>query len=370
MCQLNSSLKLMNHSDNIPENAMIGRNIGVYRLVEEVGRGGMGVVYRAVRADGEFDQTVAVKLIKRGMDTDLILKRFRRERQITAALNHPNIAYFLGGGSTEDGLPYFVMEYIVGKPLYKYCDDNRLSIKERLQIFRQVCWAVKAAHELGVVHRDLKPSNIMVNEVGKPKLLDFGIAKVLDPDIVGTDGEPTATQLRVMTPEYASPEQITGENVEASSDIYSLGVILYELLTGHRPYKFARKQPDDIARTIREEPPTTPSGSLTRDEYLLPVYDEQPASLEIILKLRNSSLEALRRQLSGDLDRIVLKALRKNPAERYRSVAELAEDITNFVEGRPVNAEFFTTLRGGRPKAIEKTSLAILPFKVLGGSHQ
>ena len=360
----------MDPSDNIPENSMIGRRIGVYRLDEEVGRGGMGVVYRAERADGEFDQTVAVKLIKRGMDTDLILKRFRRERQITAALNHPNIAYFLGGGSTEDGLPYFVMEFIVGKALYTYCDEKRLDVKDRLRVFRQVCWAVEAAHELKVIHRDLKPSNIMVNEDGKPKLLDFGIAKVLDPDLMGTDGEPTATQLRVMTPEYASPEQIGGDRVDAPSDIYSLGVILYELLTGHRPYKFKRKVSDEVARIIREELPTSPSGSLTQDESLLPIYRDQPTSLEIVLRLRNSSLEALRRELSGDLDRIVLKALRKDPAERYQSAGELADDISNFIEGRPVIAEIFTTLRGTLiPKSSDKTSLAILPFKLLGGPH-
>jgi serine/threonine protein kinase len=195
---------------------MIGRRIGAYRLDEEIGRGGMGVVYRATRVDGEFDQTVAIKLIKRGMDTDLILKRFRRERQITAALNHPNIAYFFGGGSTDDGLPYFVMEFIVGSPLYKYCDDNRLTLRERLAVFRQICWAVQAAHDIQVIHRDLKPSNIMVTANGKPKLLDFGIAKALDPDLMTTDDVPTATQLRAMTPEYASPEQIAGRDGRAN----------------------------------------------------------------------------------------------------------------------------------------------------------
>jgi serine/threonine protein kinase/Tfp pilus assembly protein PilF len=350
----------------LPAKSMIGRRIGAYRLEEEVGRGGMGVVYRAVRVDGEFDQTVAIKLIKRGMDTDLILKRFRRERQITAALNHPNIAYFFGGGSTDDGLPYFVMEFIVGKPLYKYCDDNRLSLKERLALFRQICWAVQAAHDIKVIHRDLKPSNIMVNSDGKPKLLDFGIAKALDPELMTTDDIPTATQMRAMTPEYASPEQINGESVDSSSDIYSLGVILYELLTGHRPYRLRRRIADEVARVIREEEPTNPSGSLTHDEVLLPQNGGEP-TLDKVLAARNSSLEALRRELVGDLDRIVLKALRKRPGDRYRSAAELADDITNYLEGRPVNAEFYVSMASiPKPRKSEKMSVAILPFKTLG----
>ena len=358
----------MTQFEDIPANAMIGRRVGAYRLDEEVGRGGMGVVYRASRVDGEFDQTVAIKLIKRGMDTDLILKRFRRERQITAALNHPNIAYFFGGGSTDDGLPYFVMEFIVGRPLYKYCDENRLNLKERLAIFRQICWAVQAAHDIQVIHRDLKPSNIMVTSAGKPKLLDFGIAKALDPELMTTDDVPTATQLRAMTPEYASPEQINGEPVEPSSDIYSLGVILYELLTGHRPYRLRRKVKDEIARVIREEDPTNPSGSLTRDEVLLPQNGKEP-TLERVLTARNSSLETLKRELSGDLDRIILKALRKRPADRYETASELADDITNFLEGRPVNAEFYVSAGNiPRPKAVDKLSVAILPFKTIGPS--
>jgi serine/threonine protein kinase/tetratricopeptide (TPR) repeat protein len=359
----------MDQAEPVPENSMIGRRVGVYRLEEEVGRGGMGVVYRAERVDGEFAQTVAIKLIKRGMDTDQILKRFRRERQITAALNHPNIAYFLGGGSTEDGLPYFVMEYIVGRPLYQYCDEKRLNIRQRLTVFRSVCWALGAAHELKVIHRDLKPSNVLVTEEGKPKLLDFGIAKVLDPDLMETDGEPTATQLRVMTPEYASPEQITGEPIDAPSDVYSLGVILYELLTGHRPYEFKRNLPDDLARAIREQPPTTPSGSLSREATILPMYAESQETLNTIFRSRNSSLESLRMELRGDLDRIVLKTLRKDPAERYRTVAELADDITNFLEGRPVNAEAFPVSGVTEVKPSARTSLAILPFKMLGGPH-
>ncbi len=359
----------MDQTAPAPENSMIGRRIGSYRLAEEVGRGGMGVVYRAERVDGEFSQTVAIKLIKRGMDTDQILKRFRRERQITAALNHPNIAYFLGGGSTEDGLPYFVMEFIVGKPLYQFCDEARLNVRERLNVFRAVCWAVSAAHEMKVIHRDLKPSNVLVTTEGKPKLLDFGIAKVLDPELMETDGEPTATQLRVMTPEYASPEQIRGETIDVPSDIYSLGVILYELLTGHRPFEFKRDVPDDLARAIREDLPTTPSGSLSREAAVLPMYSNGPETLDHIFQSRSSSLESLRLELRGDLDRIVLKALRKDPNERYISVADLADDITNFLEGRPVEAEAFPDHAFKRPGHSSKLTLAILPFRISGSRH-
>jgi len=246
------------------QDSMIGQRVGVFELKRELGRGGMGAVYLAERADGEFDQTVAVKLIKRGMDTDLILKRFRRERQILAALNHPNIAYFLGGGSTSDGLPYFVMEFIEGKSLYRFCDEKHLGINERLQIFKQICDAVQSAHEIQVIHRDLKPSNILVKADGKPKLLDFGIAKVFDAELEVTEIEPTATQMRVMTPEYASPEQVCGGEILPASDVYSLGVILYELVTGHRPYYLKRKLPHDAARIVCEETPIRPSSVAVR----------------------------------------------------------------------------------------------------------
>lgn len=344
---------------------MIGRRIGAYRLEEEVGRGGMGTVYRAVRVDGEFDQTVAVKLIKRGMDTDMILRRFRRERQILASLNHPNVGYFLGGGSTEDGLPYFVMEYIDGLPLYKYCNKGKLTVRDRLVVFRQVCWAVAAAHEIQVIHRDLKPSNIMVKDDGKPKLLDFGIAKMLDPDLSSTDAEPTATQMRAMTPEYASPEQISGEPVGSASDIYSLGVILFELLTGHRPYRLRRQIPDDVARVIREEMPTNPSGSITSDHDLVPDNGSE-MTIDRVLEGRNATPESLKRDLAGDLDKVILKALRKDPAERYRTVMDLADDITDFLEGRPVKAEYFVTRASlSIPKRSGSRSIAILPFSVM-----
>lgn len=358
----------MNSALDNSDDPMIGTRIGVWVLEEEIGRGGMGAVYRARRDDGEFRQTVAIKLIKRGMDTDLILKRFRRERQILAALNHSNIAYFLGGGSTQDGLPYFVMEFIEGLPLFRYCDENKLTTAERLRIFRQVCWAVQAAHQIKVIHRDLKPSNILVTKEAKPKLLDFGIAKVFDPELMATEIEPTSTQARVMTPEYASPEQISGEPVTPASDIYSLGVILYELLTGHRPYVLKRHIPHDAERVIREEEPTSLSGSLTRDESLLPTREGESASLEAILASRRASYDELRRELAGDLDKVVMKALRKDPTQRYQSASELSDDITNVLEHRPVNAEFSVTLRSFYPKQVspEKLSLAVLPLKTLG----
>jgi len=355
----------MDHPEVSPENSMIGRRVGAYLLSDEIGRGGMGAVYRARRADGEFDQTVAVKLIKRGMDTDMILRRFRRERQILASLNHPNIAYFLGGGSTEDGLPYFVMEYIDGLPLYKYCNRKRLTTNDRLVVFRQVCWAVAAAHEARIVHRDLKPSNIIVKGDGKPKLLDFGIAKLLDPDLSATDNEPTATHMRAMTPEYASPEQIVGDTVGPASDIYSLGVILYELLSGHRPYRFRRQVPEEIARLIREEMPTNPSASVTSDQELVP-DNGGLMTAERLFEGRSATPEILKRELAGDLDKIVLKAMRKDPVDRYRTVMDLADDITNYLEGRPVRAEFFvtrTSIAGMRKPG--SLSIAILPFKVM-----
>jgi serine/threonine protein kinase/Tfp pilus assembly protein PilF len=354
---------------------MIGRRVGVYALEREIGRGGMGTVYLAERADGEFDHQVAVKLIRRGMDSDLILKRFRRERQILAALNHPNIAFFYGGGSTEDGLPYFVMEYIEGERIYRFCDENKLTVAERLEIFRQVCRAVQAAHDIHVIHRDIKPSNILVKPDGKVKLLDFGIAKVLDTESEAADAEPTATQMRVLTPEYASPEQVCGEPVTPASDIYSLGVVLYELLTGHRPYRFKRQAAHEVARVICEEQPSRPSESLRRGEEEKrrkgeKYFDQAEVVSSSPLLLFSSS------QLEGDLDKIVLKALRKKPSERYQTAAELAEDITNFLENRPVKAESFApeekvsepfaSEKSEKLEKAEKDSVAILPFKIFG----
>src|SRR6266550_1063411 len=231
---------------------MIGRRLGAYRIEREIGRGGMGAVYEAVRVDLEFNKRVAIKLVKRGMDTDFILRRFRKERQILAALDHPHIALLLDGGTTDDGLPYFVMEFIEGQPLYSYCDAHQLNIVERLKLFRAICDAVHYAHQKQVVHRDIKPSNVLVTSEGAPKLLDFGIAKLLNPDLAGDiTHDPTATAMRLMTPEYASPEQVQGDPTTPGTDVYSLGVLLYELLTGHRPYRLRNLMRSAIAQTIR-----------------------------------------------------------------------------------------------------------------------
>lgn len=345
---------------------MIGRRVGVYELRREIGRGGMGAVYLAERVDGEFRQTVAIKLIKRGMDTDLILKRFRRERQIIAALEHPNIAHFLAGGSTADGLPYFVMEFIDGKPLYQFCDENKLGIEDRLKIFRQICDAVETAHKNKVIHRDLKPSNILVKKDGTPKLLDFGIAKVLDPDLAVTDIDPTATAMRVMTPEYASPEQVLGDEISPASDIYSLGVILYEMLTGHRPYKLKRQIPHEVARIISEEMPSRPSRPNADSEMQISTLEYISKNSTLALEIQNSKFKIQNLKFEG-LDKIVLKALRKNASERYESAAAFAEDVNNFLENRPVKAEdFHSETKEDQIKRAGKISVAILPFKVVG----
>ena len=237
----------------------VGRRIGVYQIVEEIGHGGMGEVYRAVRADGQYDKQVAIKLVRVGLDTAFVLERFRYERQILASLDHPNIARLHDGGTTEDGIPYLVMELIEGTPIDQFCDRHDLDIPERLQLFMQVCSAVQYAHQRLVIHRDIKPSNILVTADGVPKLLDFGIAKILDPS-AGVE----TTMVRPMTPEYASPEQIRGEAITTATDVYSLGVVLYRLLTGRSPYPANTRSPLDYARVICESEPLRPSTVIAR----------------------------------------------------------------------------------------------------------
>jgi serine/threonine-protein kinase len=311
----------------------VGRQIGPYKLVRELGRGGMGTVYLATRADEAYQKRVAIKLIKRGMDTDEIIRRLRYERQILANLDHANIARLLDGGTTEDGLPYFVMEYIEGQPIHRYCEHRQLSLVERLKLFRIVCAAVHYAHQNLVVHRDLKPGNILVTEDGSPKLLDFGIAKVLHPEDASETLSATAAGLRPMTPEYASPEQVRGEPVTTASDVYSLGVLLYELLTGRRPHQFRNSLPQEIERILTTEEPERPSqvkgkrkkekGKSAIGERLLPFTFYLFPSAQ---------------PLRGDLDNIALMALRKEPQRRYTSVEQFSEDIRRYLDGLPVIA--------------------------------
>jgi len=350
------------------EDPLLGRRVGSYRIVREIGRGGMGAVYEATRADNEFTKRVAIKLVKRGMDTDFILRRFRKERQILAALDHPHIALLLDGGTTEDGLPYFVMEFIEGKPFYSYCDTHQLVLGERLKLFRAICDAVHYAHQKQVVHRDIKPSNVLVTSEGVPKLLDFGIAKLLNPELAGDiTHDPTATAMRLMTPEYASPEQVQGAPTTQTTDVYSLGVLLYELLTGHRPYRLRNRAPHEIARVICEESPAPPSIIITRPDDLLPLPGNEATTLEFLYSARGATLEELRRDLSGDLDNIVLRALRKEPEWRYQTAEQLRDDISRYLEGKPVSdlpaVPQFQHVKAD-PQGGEN-SLAVLPLKLM-----
>ena len=311
--------------------------VGNYRLLRKIGAGGMGSVYLAERDDDEFRKQVAIKFIRGGALRETAVKRFRRERQILARLEHPGIARLLDGGSTDKGTPYFVMEYVEGKLLLDYCDEKGMGVRSRLEIFLSVCEAVEYAHERLIVHRDLKASNILVDNEGHPKLLDFGIAKVLQPD---EDGQLTLTQtgLRQFTPDYASPEQIRGEQVTTATDVYSLGVLLYELLTGRRPFRFHGQSAVEILSTLLECEPPKPSTVVGRRE------DDGAKVIrpELVVWNRRTDLRALTRTLSGDLDNIILKALAKQPGDRYRTAAALANDLRAYLEGHVVSARKVT----------------------------
>ncbi len=294
------------------EESLAGRRLGAYRIVRELGRGGMGAVYLAQRADEEFEKEVAIKLLKRGTDTDEVLRRFRSEREILARLEHPNIARLLDAGTSEDGLPYFVMEYVAGARVTDYCFAQNLSVHGKVHLFLKICAAVQFAHQNLVVHRDLKPANILITPEGEPKLLDFGIAKLVAPGLSAP--QVTLAEQQRLTPAYASPEQIRGEAITTVSDIYSLGSILYELLVGQTPHRFSvsHPSPTELWRVVGETPPVRPS---------LAVADP-----------------ATRRRLRGDLDNILLTALRKEPARRYSGIGALAEDLRRYLANHPVQA--------------------------------
>ena len=308
-----------------------GDRLGPYRIIEEIGRGGMGVVYRAVRDDEHFRKEVAIKVIDPMMRSGEILKRFRAERQILAMLDHPHIARLIDGGTAPDGSPYLVMEHVSGKPLLQYCNEHRLGVDDRLQLFLTVCDAVQFAHQRLVVHRDLKSDNVLVMEDGSPRLLDFGIAKLMSHEAGGAPATITAPAARMLTPDYASPEQIRGEPVTVASDVYSLGVVLYELMTGTRPLHFETRTPEEILRVVTQEEPTVPSTAVAR------VRSDETASL------LGSTPPRLRRRLAGDLDYIILKALEKDPGRRYASVDQLGRDIHRYLESLPVLGRGRTT---------------------------
>ncbi len=320
-----------------------GQRLGPYRIVEEAGTGGMSTVYRAERADGTFDQQVAIKILRSHLDTTDFTARFLAERQILASLNHPNVARVFDGGTTETGRPYFVMEYVEGTPLTTHCDRRRCSIRERLRVFTTVANAVQHAHQNLIVHRDLKPSNILVTDDGTVKLLDFGIAKVLD--VAETASEAplhTRTGLHLMTPEYAAPEQVKGRPITTATDVYALGILLYELLTGHRPYRLQQRSPYDIVRAICEEEPTRPSTVVTQAADGSPSTDT--ATAKDVSRARGLDAQQLRRTLRGELDAIILKALRKDPDARYATVEAFAEDVHRHLNNQPVQARSDTVL--------------------------
>ena len=312
----------------------VGSRIGAYKILEEIGHGGMGTVYLAERDDEHYRQQVAIKLINPGLGGESIRRRFRNEMQILADLNHPNIARLLDGGETGDGLPYLVMEYVEGRPINVYCDEQKLSTEQRLKLFTVVCDAVQYAHQHLVIHRDIKPGNILVTHEGSPKLVDFGIAKLLDQTASGT----TMTAMSFMTPEYASPEQVSGVSVTTATDIYSLGVVLYELLSGRLPYRLKSRVPHELAKAICDQEPERPSTAIGRN------------GLE--------KTTAPRPRLHADLDNIVLMAMRKEPQRRYASAEQFAEDIHRHLEARPVRARHDTfTYRAG--KFIRRQKIAV-----------
>jgi eukaryotic-like serine/threonine-protein kinase len=315
------------------------RRVGPYELVSLIGRGGMGAVYRARRVDAEYEKEVAIKLVPAGYHVDYVLQRLRAERQILANLDHPNIARLIDGGATDDGMPYLVMELVDGQPLDHYCDQHELSLRDRLRLFREVCAAVSYAHQRLVIHRDLKPGNILVTADGMVKLLDFGIAKLVQPSLTETSTAPTVTLMQALTPGFSSPEQILGRTITTTSDVYSLGVVLYLLLTGRSPYATKLDTAQDAIRQVCEVEPARPSAHANH--------------------------------LDRDLDAITMYALRKEPERRYRSVDEFSEDIRRYLDGRPVVARGDQLgYRAGkfvRRRKLEIAAAALIGVTLLGG---
>jgi len=366
------ALKLSSESPkNEDEDPWIGDSIGPYQVIAKIGQGGMGTVYRALRVDEHYVKQVAIKLVRTGLGQGHYLRRFKNERQIMASLDHPNIARLLDGG-TAKGSPYLVMEYIEGLRIDEYCDSKTLSTRDRLQLFVEVCSAVQYAHQHLVVHRDLKPGNILITSDGVPKLLDFGIAKLLEPELFLQTAELTMSQMKPMTPEFASPEQILGAPVTTSSDVYSLGVLLYRLLTGHSPYRMEGRPLHELARAISETEPMRPSLVIDHVTEETGVDGESiKLTPESVSGTRDGQPDTLRHRLEGDLDNILLKALRKEPARRYASVEQFADDLRRHLDGLPVMARK-DTIRYRSVKFINRhkvgvAATVIVAFSLVGG---
>lgn len=323
--------ELLDFPQVVEEDDFVNRFVGPYQILRRLGRGGMGDVFLALRNE-PFKQYIALKVLRPSLDAKELRSRFEMEQQILASLNHPNIARIVDGGATDEGLPYIAMEYVEGKPITAFCDENGLDVRERLSLFRTVCEAVHYAHRNLIIHRDLKPSNILVTNDGVVKLLDFGIAKLLNPGMSPVT-VPLTREYKLMTPEYASPEQIRGDALSTSADVYSLGVVLYELLTGTGPYILNQRSTEEITRAVIEQEPVRPSTRIRRVGEAR--KDRRQPETGI---LRHLPPDRLERKLRGDLDNIVLKALRKEPELRFLSAGQIAADIRRYLEGLPVEA--------------------------------
>ena len=359
--------------DGASASSMAGSSVGPYQILRELGRGGMGVVWLAERADDQYHQKAAIKLLWPGLNNAEVIRRFRRERQILANLHHPNIAQLYDGGTTEDGRPYFVMEYVAGVPITEHCNAHRLPISERLRLFQQVCAAVQYAHQNLVIHRDLKPGNILVTQSDEVKLLDFGIARVLDPERHGMTAGPT-THALMMTPEYASPEQMRGEPITTASDVYSLGLVLYELLTGQSPYHFKDRSLPELMRVVCEQEVAAPSVAVRRASGTEPgavaTGSQSFGGIHPVATAPGSDPK-LAAQLRGDLDQIALAALQKDIRLRYRSVEQFAEDIRRHLAGEVISARtaswFYQAEKFVRRNKAGVALAALLLLTLLGG---
>lgn len=322
------------------DDPLVRSRLGPYRIIERIGRGGMGIVYRGMREGADFAQEVAIKLIRRGYDFDDVHARFLRERRILARLSHPNLARFIDGGVTDEGRPWFALEFVDGQPITTWCDERRLDISARVRLFLDVCTAVQYAHTQLVVHRDLKPSNVLVDASGAVRLLDFGVAGLLAPDADGGDRPSTIGMRQAFTPEYAAPEQFTGEAVGVSSDVFALGVILYELLSGALPYPINRQDMAAAERTVREMPPQALVNAVARTQIGTPSAQATTTGREVTesrLALRGQTFRSYRNLVRGDLSRIVEKALAKEPARRYATVDAYASDLARWLRGLPIH---------------------------------